>query len=84
MDEQVRILEARFRQLLALEQNARDIYSDLAANCLDAARSEQLRQIAEDEARHITMEREILELLKNSCESCLAGMTTHEDRTKEN
>ena len=65
MDEQVRILEARIRQMLALECNARDIYSDLAAHCLDVARSEQLRQIAEDEANHVAMEKEIIELLKN-------------------
>ena len=66
MDEHVRVLEARVHQLLALEKNAQDIYSDLAANCLDAARSKVLREIAEDEARHVTMENEILELLKNS------------------
>ena len=66
MDDLVRILEARLHQMLAVEKNAQDIYDDLAVHCLDAARGKQLREIAEDEARHITMEKEILELLKNS------------------
>ncbi len=66
MDDRIRILEARLHQMLAVEKNAQDIYSDLAVHCLDAARSKQLREIAEDEARHITMEKEILELLKHS------------------
>ncbi len=65
MDEQIRILEARFHQLLPMERNAQDIYTDLADNCSDADRSKVLRQIAEDEARHATMEKEIIELLKN-------------------
>ena len=66
MDEQIRILEDRLRQLLALERNAQEIYIDLANNCSDPATSEQLREIAKDEAHHLAMEKEIIKLLKGS------------------
>ncbi len=66
MDEQIRILEARLRQLLSMERNAREIYTDLANSCSDPATNQQLREIAKDEARHLAMEKEIIELLKVS------------------
>ncbi len=73
MDEQIRILEARFRQLIPMERNAQEIYSDLANNCSDPATSEQLRKIAKDEARHLAMEKEIIELLKGSSGGASSG-----------
>ncbi len=66
MDEQIRILEARLHQLMPMERNAREIYTDLANNCSDSATREQLREIAKDESRHLAMEKEIFELLKSS------------------
>lgn len=63
MDEQIRTLDARIRQLLPQEENALKIYTDLADKCTDQETSEQLRQIARDEVRHIALEKEILSLL---------------------
>ncbi len=73
MDDQIRILEARFHQLLPMERNAREIYTDLANNCSDPGTSEQLRAIAKDEASHLAMEKEIIELLKGSSGGASSG-----------
>lgn len=58
-----RIVEERIRQLLALDKNAYDIYSDLAAKADDLKIKEKLVLLAKEEAIHVSLIKEMLSLL---------------------
>ncbi|MEW6009339.1 MAG: hypothetical protein AB1629_06880 [Candidatus Omnitrophota bacterium] len=60
-----RTLEARIRQLYAIDKNALDVYTDLVENSEDKSIKDRLSQIAEDEKRHIKLSERMLDLLKN-------------------
>ena len=56
-------LEERVRQLLAIDTNALDVYSDLVKNVEDQRLKAKISEIARDEERHIALSREVLSLL---------------------
>jgi rubrerythrin len=58
-----RIVEERIRQLLALDKNAYDIYSDLATKADDPKLKEKLELLAKEEAVHVRLVKEMLLLL---------------------
>ncbi|MDD5195661.1 MAG: hypothetical protein PHQ96_08335 [Candidatus Omnitrophica bacterium] len=58
-----RIVEERIRQLLALDKNAYDIYSDLAAKIDDPELKGKLELLAKEEAIHVSLIKEMLSLL---------------------
>ena len=66
-------LEARMRQLLALDINALDIYGDLAQNHPDEDARLKLQKLVADEQRHVALSMELLSLLKQS-ETTLSNM----------
>ncbi|MDQ7778720.1 MAG: hypothetical protein RDV41_03290 [Planctomycetota bacterium] len=57
-------LEARLRQLLAADMNARDVYEDLARNVPDKKLAALFDAIAKDEARHVATWKGLLSLLE--------------------
>jgi rubrerythrin len=57
------ILKQRVRQLLACDRNAVALYADLARMVDDPQIKEELRGIARDEARHVKLEKMLLDLL---------------------
>ncbi len=59
-----RVLAARLRQLLALDQNAFAIYTDLARLTTDEEMRALFLGVAKDEARHTALDKEILTLLE--------------------
>jgi len=61
----IRIIEARIRQMIAMDNNAKQIYSDLADQCQDPLLKEKFHQLALEEAKHGEIESEILSLLAN-------------------
>ena len=61
---EMEILIARIRQIHAADRNALDIYADLAQRCDEPDMKEQLRSIAQDEGRHVALDREMLALLE--------------------
>ena len=64
MNDSIRTLEARIRQLRAADRNALDVYTTLVELCSDQTMREKLSAIAKDEERHILLEEEMLELLR--------------------
>ena len=64
MNDSIRTLEARIRQLRAVDRNALDVYTTLVELCSDQTMREKLSAIAKDEERHILLEEEMLELLR--------------------
>lgn len=60
----IKIFEARLRQLLAVDKNARDLYSDLSNRASDKEIKGQLTANAKEEAQHVVLEEHILSLLK--------------------
>jgi rubrerythrin len=56
-------LEARIRQLLAIDKNAADIYQDLADLVPDVKMKADLRKIASEERGHVAISKKILSLL---------------------
>lgn len=58
-----KIIEARLRQLLAIDRNAEDIYGSLAKEAADEKMRIRLQAIAADETRHVAMLTEALTLL---------------------
>ncbi len=59
-----RIFEARLRQLLAVDKNARDLYSDLSNRTNDKEIKGRLTANAKEEKQHVVLEEHILLLLK--------------------
>ncbi len=57
------ILVERIRQLAAADRNAFDVYNDLQNQVEDEGLALILREIAKDEARHMAVEKELLEFL---------------------
>lgn len=57
------ILEARIRQLLAIDKNAFDLYSDLGKNIEDPDLKDKFLKIARDEKRHVALSEEMISLL---------------------
>lgn len=57
-------LIARFHQLMANDRNAANIYEALAESIEDEAVSSQFSALAEEEAGHILLERELLEIVE--------------------
>lgn len=60
----IKIFEARIRQVHALDINAFDIYSDLTKLITDKDLKKQIRGIAADEKRHVALTQAILTYLK--------------------
>lgn len=60
-----RKLEARLRQVLALDRNAHDVYSSLASLVSDAGLAASLRRLAADESRHQALWQEALGILED-------------------
>jgi rubrerythrin len=58
-----KIVEERLRQLLAIDQNAFDIYTKLATLAQTKKMRSTLLDIAADERRHTEAERELLKLI---------------------
>lgn len=58
-----RLMEERIRQLMALDRNAVDIYTDLAKNAPNSRIRETLLALAIDESRHVKAEHEVLSLI---------------------
>lgn len=58
-----KIMEERLRQLLAVDQNAFDIYTRLATLAQTKKMKNTLLVIAADEKRHAEAERELLKLI---------------------
>jgi rubrerythrin len=58
-----KIMEERMRQLLALDQNAYDIYTKLAALAQTERMRATLVALASDEKMHVRAENEILKLI---------------------
>ena len=58
-----KIMEERLRQLLAIDQNAFDIYTKLATLAQTNKMKNTLLVIAADEKRHAEAERELLKLI---------------------
>jgi rubrerythrin len=56
-------LEARVRQLLAVDKNAAEIYQDLAALVPDEKMKLKFRRLAMEEQGHVAMSQKILSLL---------------------
>ena len=61
MDE--KLIEERVRQVMALDQNAFDIYTDLAKFAPTGKMKETLLALAIDESRHVQSEKAILKLI---------------------
>lgn len=61
----ISIIEERLRQLLAVDKNALDIYTDLQRIIEDPAVKEQIASIVKDEARHVALEKELLSLIRD-------------------
>lgn len=59
----LRQLEARIRQLYALDRNAAEIYSSLPALAPDAETKFALENLAREEVQHMLYSKQILELL---------------------
>ncbi len=59
-----RVLEARMLQLLALDKNAYDIYSDLTEKVDMPTMKETFGKIAKDELKHVKLWQKLLLLLK--------------------
>ena len=57
------LMEKRIRQLMAIDQNAFDIYTNLAKAAPDAKAREVLLALAIDESRHCEVEAEIMSLI---------------------
>jgi rubrerythrin len=53
----------RLRQLMALDQNAFDIYTDLAALTEDQELRKSFLGVADDEKRHTALDKELIALL---------------------
>ncbi len=51
--------------MIAMDNNAKQIYSDLADQCQDPLLKEKFHQLALEEAKHGEIESEILSLLAN-------------------
>ena len=60
MAEDIKSLEARIRQLLAVDQNALAIYTNLAEQTTDPSIAKKLQRLAKDEARHVALEQQML------------------------
>ena len=58
-----KIMEKRLRQLMAVDQNAFDIYTKLATLAQTKKMRSTLLIIAADEKRHAEAERELLKLI---------------------
>lgn len=58
-------IEARIRQIAAVDRNAMDIYLELAHNVSDSEIQKQLLFLSEDEKRHIQMLNAALSLLES-------------------
>lgn len=58
-----KIMEARIRQLLALDQNACDIYTRLAGLAQTHKMKTALLALAADEKKHVKVENDILKLV---------------------
>jgi len=56
-------LEARVRQLLAIDKNAAEIYQDLANVVPDEKMKTIFRRLAKEEQGHVAMSQKILSLL---------------------
>lgn len=56
-------LEARVRQLLAIDKNAADIYRELADLVADVKMKATFRKMADEELGHVALSRRILSLL---------------------
>ena len=57
-------LEARVRQLLAVDKNAAEIYQDLANVVPDEKMKTNFRRLAKEEQGHVAMSQKILSLLR--------------------
>lgn len=57
-------LEARVRQLLAIDKNASEIYQDLAKLVPDEKMKRDFRRLAREEQEHVAMSQKILSLLR--------------------
>lgn len=64
----LKVLLDRIRQLRANEQNAFQIYSDLERLAEGESLKKLFRQIAQDEHRHLSLEEELIALLKDGGE----------------
>jgi len=58
-----KIMEKRMRQLLAIDQNAYDIYTSLAGRAQTEKMKNTLLALAADEKKHVKVENEILSLI---------------------
>jgi rubrerythrin len=56
----------RIRQMQSQERSAVDIYADLALKLPDSIARDAFRALAQEEARHIAVEQEILALLQET------------------
>ncbi|HOD11907.1 MAG TPA: hypothetical protein PLO93_01390 [Candidatus Omnitrophota bacterium] len=54
----------RLRQLSAVDRNAFDIYNDLQHKVNDPALSQLFARLSREEAHHMTVEKEILNILQ--------------------
>jgi rubrerythrin len=59
-----KILTARIRQILAIDKNALDIYSELSKSVKDDIQRKLISGIAADEKRHVALDEEMLALLE--------------------
>jgi rubrerythrin len=64
MQQEVKELEARLRQVRATVRNGLEMYMDLADTCPDPEMSETFREIARTEARHVADEKQALLLVE--------------------
>ncbi|MHC4562892.1 MAG: hypothetical protein ACYS8X_08990 [Planctomycetota bacterium] len=64
MQQEVREIEARLRQVRATVRNGLEMYMDLAETCPDPEMSETFLEIARTEARHVTDEKQALSLVE--------------------
>jgi len=59
-----KILASRLRQILALDINARDIYSELARLAPKESQREVFSKLAKEEERHSGLDKQMLLLLE--------------------
>lgn len=57
-------LEARIRQVLAVDKNALMVYTDLANTADDAGLKDIFSKIAKDEERHVALGEKLLTMLE--------------------
>ena len=57
-------LEARIRQIMAIDKNALLVYTDLAKSVDDGGLKDLFSKIAKDEERHVALGAEMLSLVE--------------------